>query len=99
MKRVVPGLCLLLLVAAAGWSQDVSEVGLLQRVGRNYEPDRQEMREILKESSEWEYRLHLMRVEAELDIRAVVGDHTWSRIVQARDRMRARRPPQGPPGQ
>ena len=56
-------------------------------------PDRQEIRNILRESVEWEYQLRLARVEAELDIREVVGDRTWGRIVQARDRQRQ---PQGP---
>lgn len=57
------------------------------------EPDRQEIRNILRESVEWEYQLRLARVEAELDIREVVGDRTWGRIVQARERQRQ---PQGP---
>jgi DNA-binding transcriptional MerR regulator len=57
------------------------------------EPDRQEIRNILRESVEWEYQLRLARVEAELDIREVVGDRTWGRIVQARDRQRGQQAP------
>ncbi len=55
-------------------------------------PDRQRIREILRDSVEWEYQLHLTRVERELDIRAIVGDSTWGRLVQARGRMRDQGP-------
>ncbi len=60
------------------------------------EPNRVEIREILRESVEWEYQLRLTRVEAELDIRQVVGDRTWGRMVEARERAdRARGPAPG----
>lgn len=56
-------------------------------------PDRGEIREILRESVEWEYQLRLARVEAELDIRQVVGDRTWGRMVEARERAERSRGP------
>ncbi len=58
-------------------------------------PDRDEIRGILRETVEWEYELRLARVETELSIRAIVGDRTWSRMVEARRRMEQSRGRQG----
>lgn len=54
----------------------------LERLMLEKKPPMDEIKGLLKESLEWEYRIRVVRIERNLAIRALLGEERWARVYR-----------------